>query len=117
MNGFIADDGKFVRAWSHKNQHAIPFRQLVHAQAHEFHLRSDDRLVNVIGADADPDLAGRLLFGVTNCRYDVVVVQMRGKMLWVHKLPAPSCAAAAKAAATAGKSTTAARESPTTPSA
>ena len=76
MNGFIADDGKFVRAWSHKNQHAIPFRQLVHAQAHEFHLRSDDRLVNVIGADADADPTGRLVFGFTNRRHDALVLHM-----------------------------------------
>jgi hypothetical protein len=26
MNGFIADDGEFVRARRHKNQHAVPFR-------------------------------------------------------------------------------------------
>jgi hypothetical protein len=48
------------------------------------------------------------LFGVTNCRYDVVVVQMLGKMLWVHKLPAPSCAATAATASATGKSTTSA---------
>ena len=80
MNGFIADDGKFVRARRHKDQHPVPFRGLVHAQAHEFRLRGDDRLVNVFGADAYPDLAGGLLFGVTNGRDNIVVVQMLEKV-------------------------------------
>ena len=50
MNGFIADDGKFARAGSHKNQHAVPFRGLVHAQPQEFRLRGGDGVVNVFGS-------------------------------------------------------------------
>ena len=41
-----------------------------------------------------------------NRRNDAVVLQVFGKCFRVHNLPAPSRAAAAKAAATAGKSTT-----------
>jgi hypothetical protein len=48
-------------------------------------------------------LAGGLVFGVTNRRDNVVVVQVFGEGSWVHKLPAPSRATAAKAAATTGK--------------
>ena len=99
MNGFIADDGKFVRARRHKNQHPVPFGRLVHAQAHEFRLRGGDGVVNVFGADADADLAGGLVFGVTNRRDNFVVVQVFGEGSRVHKLPAPSRATAAKAAA------------------
>ena len=80
MNAFIADDGKLVRARRHENQHAVPFRGLVHAQAHEFRLRGGDGVVNVFVADADPDLAGGLVFGITNRRDNVVVVQMFGKV-------------------------------------
>src|ERR1035437_8307892 len=105
MNAFIADDGKLVRAGGHKNQHAVPFRRLVHAQTQEFRLCGGDGVVNVFVADADADLAGGLVFGITNRRDNFVVVQMLGKGSRVHKLPAPSRAAAAKAAAATGKST------------
>jgi len=107
MNAFIADDGKLVRAGGHENQHAVPFGRLVHAQAQEFRLRGGDGVVNVFVADEDADLAGGLVLGVTNRRDNVVVLQMLGKGSRVHKLPAPSRAAAAKAAAAARKSTTA----------
>ena len=106
VNAFIADDGKLVRARGHENQHAVPFGGLVHAQAQEFRLRGGDGVVNVFVADADPDLAGGLVFGITNRRDNFVVVQMFGEGSRVHKLPAPSRAAAAKAAAAAGKSST-----------
>ena len=76
MHPFIANHRKLLRARRHKDQYAVPFRRLVHAQAHEFHLRGDDRLINVMGADADPDLAGRLLFGFTNRRHDALVLHM-----------------------------------------
>jgi len=101
MNTFIADDGKLVRARGHENQHAVPFRGLVHAQAQEFRLRGGDGIVNVFVTDEDANLAGGLVFGVTNRRDNVVVVQMFGEDSWVHKLPAPSRAATAKAAAAA----------------
>src|ERR1039457_6217990 len=113
MNAFIADDGKLVRARGHENQYTVPFGRLVHAQAQEFRLRGGDGVVNVFGADADADLAGGLVFGITNRRDNFIVVQMSGKGSRVHKLPAPSRAAAAKAAAptrksaAAGKATTA----------
>ena len=116
VNGFIADDGELVRARGHKNKHAIPLRRLVHAQSHEFHLCGDDGVVNVFGADGDPDLAGGLVFGVMNCRDNGVVLKVLGKGSWVHKLPAPSCAAAAKTSAAAGKSTTSTAKA-TTPAA
>src|ERR1039458_3096336 len=106
MNAFIADDGKLVRAGGHENQHTVPFGRLVHAQAQEFRLRGGDRIVNVFGADADPDFAGGLVFGITNRRDNFVVVQMFGEGAWMPKLPAPSRAAAAKAAAATGKSST-----------
>ena len=55
-----------------------PFRSgdWFEAQAHEFHLRGHNRLVNVVGADADVDPAGGLLFGFTNRRHDAIVVHM-----------------------------------------
>ena len=106
VNAFIADDGKLVRARGHENQHAVPFGGLVHAQAQEFRLRGGDGVVNVFVADADPDLAGGLVFGITNRRDNFVVVQMFGEGSRVHKLPAPSRAAAAKTAAATGKAST-----------
>ena len=76
VDGFIADDGKLVRARGHKNKHAVPFRRLVHAQAHEFRLRGGDGVVNVFGADADADFAGGFLLCRADRRNDFVVVQM-----------------------------------------
>jgi len=101
MNGFVTNDGKLVRAWSHENQHAIPFGGLVHAQAQEFRLRGGYGVVNMFGADADADLAGGLVFGIANRRDNGVVLQMFGKGFWVHNLPTPSRAATTKAAASA----------------
>jgi len=104
MNSFIADDGKLVRARGHENQHAVPFGGLVHAEAQEFRLRGGHRVVNVFGADTDPDLAGGLVFSIMNRCDDAIVVQMFGEGSRVHKLPAPSRPATAKAAASARKS-------------
>jgi len=64
VNRFIANDGKFLRARRNKNQHAVPSRRLVHAQAREFRLRGGHGIFNVIVADADPDFAGGLVLGV-----------------------------------------------------
>jgi hypothetical protein len=75
---------------------------LVHAQAQKFHLRGGHGIINVIVADADPDFAGSLVLGVPDCRDNAIVLQMFGKSSRVHKLPAPSRAAAATSA-TAGK--------------
>src|SRR5690348_633914 len=122
VNTLVTDDGELVRARCHKNQHTIPFGRLVQAQAHKFHLRGRHRLVHVMGADAHMDLTGRLVFGVTNRRHDVVVVHLLCKILRMHKLPASSRAAAAKAAATSRESAAAAKapaaaETTTAPSA
>ena len=121
MNPGIANHRKLMRTRRHKNQNAIPFRRLVQAQAHEFHLRGGDGVVNMLGSDADVDTAGRFLLGVANCRNNPVMLQVFGKMFWVHNLPAPSRAAAAKTAAAATEATTgktaAARKSTAAPSA
>jgi hypothetical protein len=105
MDGFITDDGKLMRPGSHKNQHAVLFGGLVHAEAQKFRLRGGNGIINVFGADADADLAGGLEFGVPDCRDNGVVVQVPGESSRVHKLPVPSCSATAKAAPAAGKST------------
>ena len=112
MDGLGADDGKLVRARRHENQHAIPVGRLVHAEAEKFFLRGGHGVVGVLGTDDDADLAGGLVFGVVDGRDDAVVLQVLGKMFRVHKLPAPSRAAAAKAAAAAGKSSATAESAP-----
>jgi hypothetical protein len=101
MNAFVANDGKLVRARRHKNQHAVPLRGLIQAQPQEFHLRGSYRIVNAFVTDSDVDPAGGLVFGVSNCRDNIVVLQVFGKSPRVHKLPAPSRAAAAETAAAA----------------
>ena len=77
VNGGIADNGKLVRAGSHKNQHAVPCRRSIHAQTQKFLLRGSHRVVNMFRADADANFAGGFAFGITNRRDNVVVMQMR----------------------------------------
>ena len=89
MNGFVSDDGKFVRARGYENQHAVPSGRFVHAEAQEFRLRGSHRIFNVFGTDADPDFAGGLVFGVMDCRDNAVVVQMFGKSFRVHNYQLP----------------------------
>jgi hypothetical protein len=113
MNAFITNNGKITRARSYKNQHAVPLGRFIHAQTQEFRLRRGYGVVNVFIADAHPDFSGGLVFGITNRLDNFVVVQMFGEGSRMHKLPSPSRAAAAKAAAASGKST-ASREAATT---
>src|SRR5579862_1537090 len=115
VNALVADDGKLVRTRRHKNQHTVPFRRLVHAQPQEFRLSSGDRIINVFVADNNLDLTGGLVFGVMNRCDDAVVLQVLGKGARVHKLPAPSGAAATKTAPAARKSTATAKAATTTP--
>ena len=104
MNRFITDHGKLVGTRGNEDQYTIPCRGLVHAQAQKFRLRGGHWIVNVFWGNADADFAGGFLFGFADGRDDGVVLHMFGKGFRVHKLPAPSRAAAAKAAAAAGKS-------------
>ena len=76
MNRFIADDGKFMRTRRNKNQYSVPFARFVHSQAHELYLGRGDGIVNVFGADADADFAGRFALGIADGRDNIVVLQM-----------------------------------------
>ena len=115
MNARVPNDGKLVRARRHKYQHAIPLRRAVHVLAHEFMLGRGHRVLNVPVADADTDDAGGFLFGLTDGRHNILVMQMFGKFARVHGSPTSSGAPAAKAAAASRKASTtksAAAESP-----
>jgi hypothetical protein len=111
MNRFIADDGKFMGARGDENQDAIAMGRPVEAQPHKLRLGNRHGVVHVFGADADVDPAGGLVLGAVDGRYDGVVLQMLGKCLGMHRLPASSGATAAKTAAAAGKSASTASES------
>jgi hypothetical protein len=76
MNGFIADNGKLMRAGCYKNQYSVPFRGFVHAQAQEFRLCGSDRGVNVFVADENTDFGRCLVLGLVNRPDNLVVVQM-----------------------------------------
>ena len=84
VDGFVADDGKFVRTRGYENQHIVPVRRLVQTQPQKFPLRGSHRIVHVSGADHDPDFAGGLMFGIPNRRDHAVVVQVFGKGFRVH---------------------------------
>ena len=73
MDAFIAGHGEFAGARRDKNQDAISFGRLVHAQAEKFFLRGRDRVGDGIVADQNTDFAGSFFLGLADRRHERVV--------------------------------------------
>lgn len=113
MDGFVANDGKFMRAWRDKDQDAVAGRRMVQSQARKFLLSGGYGRFDMITANDDSDLAGGFVFGLANRLDYTVMVQAFLEFFWLHRLPTASRATAAATPTTAGKSATTATTTPT----
>ena len=68
VHGLIADDGKFVRARCHENQHPVPFVDLFIPRRRNSVCAAATGSSMCLVADADADFAGGLVFGIPNRR-------------------------------------------------
>jgi hypothetical protein len=106
MHGFVPDDGKFMGARGDENQYAIAVGRFIKSKPQKLRPGNRHGVVHVLGADADVNAAGGVVFGAVDGGDDGVMLQMFGKCPRMHRLPASSGATAAKTAAATGKATT-----------
>ena len=60
VDRFVADDGKFVRAWRDKDQNGVTVRRFLHAEPIKFFLRRDQWVdTELASLNEHADLPGR----------------------------------------------------------
>src|ERR1051325_5088414 len=109
VNRRVANDRENLRRRSHEDQNRVAVFCLVHLQLLEADGCRCQRIFDATMADEYPNLAGGMLFGMRDCRYDFVVIQSIEEVLCFHGSPTPPGAASAEASATPRESPAARR--------
>jgi hypothetical protein len=104
VDGFVAHDGKLVRAGRDENKDGVAVVRFVHPELAEFLLRGSERITTQLAAlNVNADLAGSFCFGISNRLHDSIMLELAQEFFRSHSLPARSGAAATKTSATATK--------------
>jgi hypothetical protein len=85
VNRFIANNGEFMRARRHKNEHSIVFPRLLHPESMKFPLRHNERIVFQLAAlDQNSNLTGCFGFRIADRSNDPLMLKFAQEFLRSH---------------------------------
>ena len=85
VNGFVADDGEFVRAGRDKDEDGIPVARFVHPQSLKSFSRRSQRIATQLSTlNVNANFARSSDLGLSNGAHDAIVLELAQEFLGTH---------------------------------